>query len=107
MKFAIDELIHFDEEEEDTPYTIKAINERFAILTRPFEDTVYYTIVDSETWMRGPNNLVFNMYDYTKNEDIRRCMIDLESGACELSRRNSIPVLLTEDSVNDFDTQRA
>ncbi len=101
MKFAINELVHF-EEEEGTPYTIKAINKRFAILTRPFEDTVYYTILDNETWMRGPNNLVFNMYDYAKDGDIQQCMIDLESGHCELSRRNSIPVCLVGDSMDDL-----
>lgn len=110
MRFAIDETIAFAEEPQ-TPYTVKAISRRFAILTRPmttkdakdfeYDDPidghVVYTIVDSQTMKRGPNNLVFNAYNYTKQEDIEECLRDLDAGQIELSQRRSVPVLLADD----------
>ncbi len=98
--FSIGQQIYF-EEEPDTPYEVKAVDERFSIMTRPVvhdgEDTVMYTILDLETWMRGTNNLIFNPYDYATQEGIDECMKDLKSAECEceLSRRNSIPVVLS------------
>ena len=111
MRFKVGEKIRFAEESH-SPYTVKAMSSRFAILTRPatrkdFKDfgqekyvkgQVVYTIVDNTTMMRGPHNLIFSPYDFATKEDINACMAGLESGTCELSRRNSIPVVLTEES---------
>lgn len=87
---------------EKKPYIIKAINERFAICTKPFnlKKTVFYTIVDFERDIRGPHNLVFNIYDFTVQSDIDECLKDLMISVnnppgfndFDLSRRNSIPL---------------
>ena len=70
-------------------FTVKAINNRYAILTKPFnlKHTVIYTIIDFKERKRNRNNLVFNIYDYSKQEDIDQCLKDLESGEVELSYR--------------------
>lgn len=77
---------------EKRPYTAKAVNDRFIIMTKPFnpKNTVLYTIVDKKNEVRSTNNLVFNMYDYKVQEDIDECLKDLESGETELSRRNMV-----------------
>lgn len=91
-------------DEPESPYTVKAVSSRYAILTRPataedvvafehegpLEGNVIYTIVDFDSMMRGPNYYVFNMYDYTKQADIDRCLTDLDGGKCEVSRRRSV-----------------
>jgi hypothetical protein len=81
---------------EKRPYTVKARDSRFVICTKPFNPlhTVQYTILDFQLGMRGPNNLVFNSYDYTVQADIEQCLRDLnnpETGL-ELSHRRSIPL---------------
>jgi hypothetical protein len=109
VRFAVDEQITFAEEA-GQPYTVQAINGRFAILTRPMtaEDAeendwpgdpsgeVMYTIVDSDTWLRGPNNLVLNCYDYKTREGCEECLCDLAGSRVEMSQRRgrSIPVRL-------------
>lgn len=106
-RFALGEKIAFAEEPEK-PYTVVGINSRYAILTRPTQEgeeyqdepvplnSYWYTIVDNESMMRGRHNLIFSPYDFQVEEDIRLCLDDLDQGYCELSRRNSIPVLLAE-----------
>ena len=109
MRFAVGERICFSNEPQ-LPYTVRAIGRRFAVLTRPIEgddceridyeplaDDVVYTLVDSETMMRGPNNLVLNAYAYKTDDGCRQSLQDLESGEIELSRRYSVPVVLVED----------
>ena len=78
----------------------KAIGPRYAIMTRPiFDDdedfeehggSGYYTIVDSKTWKRGPHDRVFNMWDMKDQQQIEKCLAEIEAGHIELSRRNSI-----------------
>jgi len=88
--FEVGKKIKFKNEK--TKYTIKAKSERFIICTRPFnlKRTVFYTIIDLERMVRGANNKVFNAYDYKKNEDIKKCLEDLENGFCEVSFRNFV-----------------
>ena len=73
-------------------YTIKAKSDRYLICTKPFnlQKTVLYTIIDAEENIRGTNYLIFNCYDYAKDEDIQDCLSDLISGKLEISRRNRI-----------------
>lgn len=73
-------------------YTIQACNLRYLICTKPFnpKKTVLYTIVDLESKVRGPNNLVFNMYDYSKKEDCEESLRDISNGIHYISRRKSI-----------------
>lgn len=82
--------IYFDREKQ--PYTVKALNDRYVICTKPynFKRTVWYTIIDLEEQIRGTNNLVFNMYDYKSQEGIDECMKDLLSGEVEISHRNRV-----------------
>jgi hypothetical protein len=82
--------IYFDGE--TAPYTVKAFDGRRAICTKPFNlhKTVLYTIVDFKEGIRSTNDLVFNDYDYSKQEDIDRCMADLKSKKVALSERNAI-----------------
>lgn len=83
---------------EKQSYTIRAMSSRFAICTRPFnpQRTVIYTIVDTEKMVRGPNNLVFNVYDYATDEGCMESLRDLESGEIEVSRRRSVPLVFSE-----------
>ncbi len=116
MRFAVDESIRF-EEEPDRPYTVQAIDSRFAVLTRPMtqedadeneyegeiDGNVMYTIVDNETWRRGPNNAVLNDYDYKLRSECERCVRDLSDpdNWLGLSERHgrSIPVCLADEAI--------
>ena len=100
---------------ENLPYEVKAVSKRYAIVTRNFDKkedddlltfevdrgaystkkkalehfskkTVYSILDFKESW-KAPNNLIFNHYDYSKQEDIYECLDDLEKGDVELSRR--------------------
>lgn len=74
--------------------TIKAINNRYAIVTKPFnaKRTVIYSMLDFQEEIKAPNNMVFNNYDYAKQEDIDQCLKDLEDGVIELSQRRKAPL---------------
>jgi hypothetical protein len=77
-------------------YVVKAKDDRYLICTKPFnpKNTVLYTIVDLERFVRGCNNQVFNIYDYTNQDDIDECLIDLQvqNSCLEVSYRNCIPL---------------
>lgn len=53
--------VKFDAERQR--YTVMAANERFAILTKPFnaQKTYLYTITDLKRGVRGPCNLIFGL----------------------------------------------
>lgn len=79
---------------EKRKYTVKAKDDRYLICTKPFnvQKTVLYTIIDLERLVRGINNMVFNSYDYTIQEDIDECLVDLQqhNNGLEVSHRNCI-----------------
>lgn len=92
-------------EEPKGPYRVKAVCQRYAILTKPYnpQRTVIYTIVDKLHKIRGPNNLIFNMYDYKIQEDIDQCLKDLNVGrnglAVSIKRKRGIDLnILTYES---------
>lgn len=93
-QLTIDTKVYFSEDK--LPYVVKAKNENFAILTKPYpqKNTVWYTIIDWKRGVRGPNNLVFNMYNYSLQEDIDQCLIDLgdENNVTEVSYRHCIGI---------------
>jgi len=70
-------------------YTVKAKSDRYIICTKPFnpKKTVLYTIIDLYHGIRGPNDLIFNIYDYSEQKDIDECIKDLEKNELEVSRR--------------------
>lgn len=84
--------------DENGTYTVRAMSERYAICTKPFnpQRTVIYSIIDIQEMMRGPNNLVLNIYDYKTDKGCEESLADLVDGKVELSRRNSIPLVLSE-----------
>lgn len=75
-------------------YTVKAKDDRYIICTKPFnlKKTVLYTIIDLKRWVRGTNNMVFNPYDYSKQEDINECLVDLQyhNHGLEVTHRNCV-----------------
>lgn len=80
---------------EKQPFWIKANDgKRFVIATKPFnvQRTVIYTILDFQQGLRNRNNLIFNMYDYKIQEDIDKCMADLQSGEAEISHRRPVEI---------------
>lgn len=110
---------------EDLPMIIKAISERFAIVTRDFDkkedegileyavDTdaygsieeafesykteVVYSILDFKENRKAPNNQLFNGYDYRDMVEIHECLADLESGDVALSQRHGVDLHIDWD----------
>lgn len=76
------------------PFTVKATNEQFTILTKPFnlQHTVLYTIIDWQQGYRNRNNMIFNPYDYAIQEDIDQCLKDLcePQPIVEISHRGKV-----------------
>jgi hypothetical protein len=87
-------------EDEKQGYTVKACDDRYAICTKPFNPlkTVLYTIVDFKEGIRGRNNLIFNIYDYKKQEDIDECLKDLnaEVDPTRVSHRHHVALVVTK-----------
>lgn len=91
----IDDKIKFKEEKQR--YTIRALNERYAICTKPFnlKKTVLYTIVDFVEKVRGTENLVFGMGAETEKQ-CEEMLVRIETGKTEISYRNRVPLDLEE-----------
>ena len=100
IKLILGNKIYFAEEKR--PYTVKACNDRFVVCTKPFnlKHTVLYTIVDLKEKIRGTNNLIFNSYDYSVQEDIEDFLNDLQlfsdnkelNIGLSISHKNRIPL---------------
>ena len=72
-------------------YTIQAFNNRFVIMTKPFNarKTYLYSIVDLERGVRGRDNLIFGSYNpYNTKTGARENLKDLQSGKMEVSHRH-------------------
>lgn len=94
--------------DEPNPYTVQAVSENFAVLTRPAtqedaesfevenleEGTVVYSIWDLWAEKRGPHNMILNAYDFKTPEGCQECLSDLEAKKIELSRRREARVIL-------------
>ncbi len=92
-EIVIGSKIHFAEEKR--PYTVRAVNDRFAICTKPFNPkrTFLYTIVDFKERVRGTENLIFCM-GFETDEQCREALARLCSGESAVSHRNRIPLRL-------------
>lgn len=76
-------------------YTVRASNDRFLLLTKPFnaQKTYIYTIVDLKREVRGACNLIFGLpHDAETQEGARQILDELESGDMEVSYRNYVPL---------------
>jgi len=109
--------VHFLNEK--LPYTVMAVSKRYAVCSRKLNKTEdkdliqyrvemrsyrtfteayndlktdpVYTIIDFELNERGPDNLVFGLYDYFSKEDCLKVIIDLmDVEELSLSSRNKI-----------------
>ena len=89
----VGDKIYFKDEKRG--FEIKARSKYFIIATKVHFDTCCYTIIDLALWRMGPNNLIFNVYDYTKQKDILKCLKDLNDSRLdvEVSQRNGACVL--------------
>ena len=76
-------------------YTIRAMSSRYAICTTPYPKlgSVFYTIIDNEQMIRGPNDLVLNIYDYTLETECEKSLKDLLDTNIGISRRRSVPLV--------------
>lgn len=76
-------------------YTVQASDGRFAVCTRPFNlrKTVFYTIIDFEKQVRGPENLVFGHGAETR-ERCEEMLVRLTRLECrsEVSQRHGISI---------------
>jgi len=79
-------------ETERQRYTVKAKSDRYLICTKPFNliHHCLYTIIDLHRLVRGPNSLIFNCYDYQNQQDIEKCLYDLETEKIEVSHRRAV-----------------
>ena len=64
------------------------------------EDPVY-SIIDFKEGIRGPDNLIFGIYNYFDSADCEKAISDLVSGETEISRRNRAELKISRiESVN-------
>lgn len=93
--------IKFDGERQR--YSVMASNERFAILTKPFnaQKTYLYTITDVKRGVRGPCNLIFGLpCDVDTLEGAAEALGWIERKEMEVSYRKCID--LTPDEIQQL-----
>lgn len=97
VPLALGDRMQFDGER--MRYTVRAVSPdgRWAICVRPFplRDTVLYTIVDFDSGVRGPDDMVFS-YGYETAEDIAENMARLVAGDMEVSYRRDKRLNITQ-----------
>lgn len=72
-------------------YTVQAFDNRFVIMTKPFNarKTYLYSIVDLKRGVRGRDNLIFGSFNpYNTKEGAEENLKDLQTGEMEVSHRN-------------------
>lgn len=86
-------------EAERQRYTIQARNDRFVVLTKPFNArrTYLYTIADLERGYRGACNLIFGLpCDVDTPEGAAEAIALIERDEMGVSSRNCVPLLPSE-----------
>lgn len=89
-------------------YTVQARNDRFVIMTKPFnaQHTYLYTIADLQRGVRGPCNLIFGLpCDVNTLAGATEALGWIERGEMEVSHRRC--VTLTESDVAAITTALA
>ena len=78
--------------EESKPYTVRALNDRYVVLTKPFnlKKTVFYTIIDLNNKIRSSDDRLF-CSGYETDEQCNDRLSEITRGDIKLSRRNQIP----------------
>lgn len=84
-------------------YTIQAFDDRFVIMTKPFNarKTYLYTIADLETYQRGPIGLVFGLPEHVNTSEGAELVLKMmgEEG-WQVSRRKGIS--LCDDEIEQL-----
>lgn len=91
--------IKFDSEVQR--YTVQACDERFAIMTKPFNarKTYLYTITDIERGERGACNLIFGPpCELNSPDGASEALSMMQAGELEVSYRNCVPLSPAEIS---------
>ena len=93
------ETVKIKFEAERQRYTVQARNERFVIMTKPFNArrTYLYTIADLQRGQRGACNLIFGLpCDVNTPEGATEALEALKRGDMEVSARNCVPLSSSE-----------
>lgn len=80
-------------------YTVQAANDRFAIMTKPFNArrTYLYTITDLKRGVRGPCNLIFGLpCNVNSPEGATEALTMIESGEMEVTHRHHLDLTPAE-----------
>lgn len=80
-------------------YTVMARNERFVIMTKPFnvQRTYLYTIADLKRQVRGPCNLIFGLpCDVNTVEGASEALAKIKAGEMEVSYRRCVDLTVEE-----------
>lgn len=82
---------------EKQAYTVRASNAAFVILNKPFNarKTVLYCIIDWESGVRGPEDLIFGMGAETKRE-CEEMLERLTTGKSSVSSRHCADLIITK-----------
>lgn len=91
----------FKFESEKQRYTVQAVNDRFAIMTKPLNvlKTYLYTITDRKRGVRGPCNLIFGVpywMDLSTREGAAEALAWIERGEMEVSFRKCVDLTAGE-----------
>lgn len=112
--FTVGKKVYFTNEK--LPYKVMAVSGRYAVVSRPLnrredaellhrqvksgayctfkeafehnKQSPVYSLIDFEENIKAPDNLVFNAYDYSKEEQCRKVIEHLENGIVRLSNRD-------------------
>lgn len=85
--------------EERQRYTIMAHDDRFFIMTKPFnaQRTYLYTIADLKRGVRGPCDLIFGLpCDVNTLEGAAEALDKIQAGEMEVSSRRCVDLLPAE-----------
>ena len=92
IQLAIGSKVKFDDEK-IFRWTVRAIRHPFVICTTS-GDFGYYTIIDLDKNIRGPDN--FRGVGYSTDEQIYSALNKLVTGDLDISSRNKIPLVIKE-----------
>ena len=93
-KLNIGDYIYFTDKDE--PFKIRARDNRFIIATATINEECYYSILDLEEGICGPDDYILGRFEYEKREDCEKALIEINNGEFEISRRNRAKI---EDAI--------
>lgn len=84
-------------------YTVRAVNKRYAICSKPFNAIkgYLYSIIDFKENIRGGHNMIFNCYEYT-DRSFREMFADLVRKKIEISHRTRMELDIERIILNNL-----